>query len=115
MRLIMVLAALAGLASVGFGAFGAHGAADPKAQEWLRTGAQYGLVHSLAVFATAWLGSRWAGILFLAGVVVFGGTLCAMALGAPRWFGAITPLGGLSLMAGWAAVAWAAWRSRPQA
>ena len=109
----MVLAALGGLASVAAGAFGAHGAADPKAQEWLRTGAQYGMIHCLAVFAAAWLGARTAGVLFLAGAAVFAGTLFAMALGAPRILGAVTPLGGLALMAGWAVLAWAAWR-RPQ-
>jgi uncharacterized membrane protein YgdD (TMEM256/DUF423 family) len=112
MRPTMVLAALAGLACVGFGAFAAHGAPDPRAQEWLRTGAQYGMIHSLAVFAAAWLGSRPAATLFLAGVLVFAGTLFAMALGAPRWLGAVTPLGGLSLMAGWGALAWEAWRRR---
>lgn len=114
MRPLLVLAALVGLASVGFGAFAAHGASDPKAQEWLRTGADYGLVHCLAVFAAAFLRARAAGVLFLAGAVVFGGTLFAMAFGAPRWLGAVTPLGGLSFMAGWAALAWAARRAVPQ-
>ena len=114
MRPMLALAALGGLACVAFGAFAAHGAADPKAQDWLRTGAHYGLIHCLAVFAAASVRSRAAGLLFLAGAVVFGGTLFAMALGAPRWLGAVTPLGGLALMAGWAALAWSAWR-RPQA
>ena len=114
MRLWLLLAALGGLASVGFGAFGAHGVADPKAQSWLRTGAEYGLAHCLAVFACAlvWqLGGTRATLaapLFLAGVLLFSGSLYAMALGAPRWFGAITPLGGLGFMAGWAVLAWAA-------
>jgi Uncharacterized small membrane protein len=112
MRAMFVLAALLGLACVGFGAFGAHGVTDPKAQEWLRTGALYGFVHVLAVFATAQFGSRLAPPLFLAGVVVFSGSLFAMGLGAPRILGAITPIGGVSFMAGWAAVAWAAARGQ---
>ncbi|MCR5876336.1 DUF423 domain-containing protein [Phenylobacterium sp. J426] len=106
MRAMLVVAALLGLACVGFGAFGAHGISDPKAQEWLRTGAMYGFVHVLAVYAAERYGSPLAPTLFIAGVVIFSGSLFAMALGAPRWFGAITPIGGLSLMAGWAALAW---------
>lgn len=103
----LALAALLGLACVGFGAFGAHGVADPKAQEWLRTGALYGFVHVLAVFAADRYGARLAPPLYLFGVLVFSGSLFAMALGAPRWLGAITPIGGVSFMAGWAALAWA--------
>lgn len=111
MALWLTLAALGGFACVAAGAFGAHGIADPKAQEWLRTGALYGFVHVLAVFAAAWLGARLAPPFFLVGVVLFSGSLFAMALGAPRWFGAITPIGGLAFLAGWALLAWAAWRS----
>jgi uncharacterized membrane protein YgdD (TMEM256/DUF423 family) len=110
MRPALVAAAVLGLLSVGFGAFGAHGASDPKAAEWLRTGATYGLVHVLAVFAAAQLRARFAAPLFLAGAAIFAGTLWAMALGAPRVLGAVTPLGGLLLMAGWAALALAAAR-----
>lgn len=112
MRVAFVAAALMGLACVAFGAFAAHGIADPKAQEWLRTGALYGFVHVLAVFATERLQSRLAPWLFLSGVVVFSGSLFAMGLGGPRWLGAVTPVGGLAFMAGWAAVAWAASRRR---
>jgi uncharacterized membrane protein YgdD (TMEM256/DUF423 family) len=114
MRLWMVLAALGGLVSVGFGAFGAHGLTDPKLQGWLRTGAEYGLIHCLAVFACAAVSgmggrqARLAAPLFLAGALVFSGSLFAMALGAPRWFGAVTPIGGLAFLAGWAVLAWAA-------
>lgn len=114
MRWALVAAALAGLACVAFGAFAAHGISDPRAQEWLRTGALYGFVHVLAVFATERLGSRLAPAFFLAGVLVFAGSLFAMGLGGPRWLGAVTPLGGLSFMAGWAAIALAAAR-RPKA
>jgi uncharacterized membrane protein YgdD (TMEM256/DUF423 family) len=110
MRTWTTLAALAALACVAFGAFGAHGVADPKAQAWLRTGAEYGMVHALAVFAAAWIGgrARFAAPVFLLGVVIFAGSLFAMGLGGPRWLGAVTPLGGLSFMAGWALLAWGA-------
>jgi uncharacterized membrane protein YgdD (TMEM256/DUF423 family) len=109
-RLALTAASLLGLLCVGFGAFGAHGVSDPKAAEWLRTGATYGFVHVLAVFAAASLRARLAAPLFLAGVVLFAGSLWAMALGGPRLLGAITPMGGLLLMAGWAVLAVAAAR-----
>jgi len=116
-RIWLALAALEGLIAVAAGAFGAHGASDPAAKEWLRTGAQYQMVHALAVFA-AWsvwkTGAVAAAVsawLFLAGALVFGGTLYLMALGAPRWLGAVTPVGGLMLLGGWAVLAWAVFRS----
>ncbi|HEY8572562.1 DUF423 domain-containing protein [Phenylobacterium sp.] len=102
----LVAAALLGLASVAFGAFGAHGVADPKAQEWLRTGAVYGFVHVLAAFAAERFGARWAQGLFVVGAAIFAGTLWAMAMGGPRVLGAVTPVGGLSLMVGWGLMAW---------
>lgn len=113
-RIWMCLAALSGLAAVAAGAFGAHGASDPQARAWLQTGAQYQMVHALAVFACAYLwrlggaGAQFAAWLFLAGGLVFAGTLYLMALGAPRWLGAITPVGGLMLILGWAVLAWTA-------
>ena len=108
------LAAVSGLLAVGFGAFAAHGVQDPKAAEWLRTGALYQMTHALAVFAAlavARAGARRSGLaaaLFLGGTVLFSGSLYALAFGAPRWAGAITPLGGLAFLAGWAVLAWSA-------
>ena len=106
MRSLLPAAALLGLASVAFGAFGAHGVADPKLADWLRTGALYGFVHVLATLAADRFGARLAQGFFLAGVVLFAGSLWAMALGAPRSVGALTPVGGVSLMVGWALLAW---------
>ena len=109
----MMLAAVGGLLSVAIGAFAAHGMKDPKAAELLRTGASYQFMHSMAVFACAifmQLGARrarFAPAFFLPGIVLFSGSLYALALGAPRWVGAITPLGGLSFMLGWAVLIWA--------
>ena len=108
-RIWLTLAAVGGFLSVAFGAFAAHGVTDPRAQDLLRTGALYGFVHGLATYAAA-PRSRLAPPLFLAGVLLFSGSLWAMALGAPRALGAITPLGGLSFMAGWLALAWATLR-----
>lgn len=110
----MTLAAIAGFISVAVGAFAAHGVADPRAQELLRTGSQYAFVHVLATLACATLmqlgaeRARLAPAFFLAGVALFSGSLFALAAGAPRWVGAITPFGGLSFLAGWAVLAWAA-------
>lgn len=110
----LTLAALGGLIAVAFGAFAAHGITEPKAQAWLRTGALYGFMHSLATFACAacmQMGARrarFAPAFFLSGVLLFSGSLYAMALGAPRWLGMVTPVGGLLFMIGWAVLAWAA-------
>jgi uncharacterized membrane protein YgdD (TMEM256/DUF423 family) len=108
------LAALSGLVSVAAGAFAAHGVSDPSAREWLRTGANYEAIHALATLACAALfrgESPRAGAppaLFLAGSVLFCGSLYAMALGAPHWLGVATPLGGLMFLAGWASLIWVA-------
>lgn len=108
------LAAVSGLMAVAAGAFGAHGVSDPQAKAWLQTGAEYQLIHALAVFAcfALWrLGAssaQWAAWLFLAGGLVFAGTLYLMALGGPRILGAVTPVGGVMMIAGWAVLAWSA-------
>lgn len=121
-RTWMTLAAAGGFVSVAVGAFAAHGIADPQAKEWLKTGAQYGFMHTLATFACATFmqvgaqRARLAPKFFLSGVVFFSGSLYAMALGAPRWLGAITPIGGLLFLIGWATLAWAAAEvDKPQA
>jgi len=108
----IVVGALAGLLGVGFGAFGAHGLegrATPEQVEWWATGAHYHLVHALALVLYGLVATRGgrglAGWSFVLGIVLFSGTLYAMALGAPRWLGAITPIGGVALMVGWLAFA----------
>lgn len=111
------LAAVSGLISVAAGAFAAHGVADPAAKEWLRTGATWQAIHALAALAAVTLGgaSRRPAVapaLFLGGTALFSGSLYALALGAPRWLGAITPIGGLIFMAGWAVLAWTAGSKR---
>jgi uncharacterized membrane protein YgdD (TMEM256/DUF423 family) len=111
----MTLAAAGGFVAVAVGAFAAHGMeGDPRAQELLRTGATYGFMHTLATFACAifmQIGARrarFAPAFFLAGVVLFSGSLYALAFGAPHWVGIVTPFGGLSFLAGWTVLVWAA-------
>lgn len=109
-----MLAALSGLTAVAVGAFGAHGVDDPQVRAWLQTGGQYQLPHAAAVFAcfTVWRAgggraARAAAWLFLAGALIFSGSLYALAATGLRAFGAATPVGGVLLMAGWAVLAWA--------
>lgn len=109
MKLLLVLAALSGAMAVGAGAFGAHGASGEVA-EWLKTGGHYQLIHAVAALAALKLEMRGPAWLFVAGGAIFAGTLYLMALGSPRWFGAITPIGGALLIAGWLWMAWSAAR-----
>ena len=104
--MIAVLAAVSAALAIGAGAFGAHGVSDPKAVEWLRTGGTYQLIHAVAAIAIMGV-ARGAAVLLLIGAAIFALTLYAMALGAPRWLGAITPIGGVLMIGGWL---WAAWQ-----
>lgn len=106
MNWIMALAGLSGALAVGAGAFGAHGAGG-EAAEWLKTGGHYQLVHAIAALVALHFEARGPAWLFLAGGAIFGGTLYLMALGCPRWLGAVTPVGGALMIAGWL---WLAWR-----
>lgn len=108
--MIALLAALSAANAIGAAAFGAHAAGSAQAADWLRTGGMYQLVHAVAVLALgAMPGNRRPAILLLAGSALFAATLYAMALGAPRWFGAVTPVGGAMMIVGWL---WVAMRFR---
>lgn len=100
MTRVMPLAALSAALGVAAGAYGAHGAADPQAAQWLSTGSLYQMVHAVAALALAARHPRLSALL-LAGAALFALTLYAMALGAPRWLGAVTPIGGVMMIAGW--------------
>ena len=112
-------ALLAGIA-VAAGAFGAHGLRDRLAPDMLavfETAVRYQMYHALALLAVAWAAVRWpdssavvAGWLFVAGIVVFSGSLYVLALSGVRWLGAITPLGGLCFLGGWSVLVWTVWR-----
>jgi uncharacterized membrane protein YgdD (TMEM256/DUF423 family) len=111
-----VIGAASGLASVAAGAFAAHALRQRLSADMVatfETGARYQMYHALALIAVAWAVSRWnapqlpwAGWLFLAGSVVFSGSLYALAVSGQRWLGAIAPIGGALLLAGWACLAW---------
>lgn len=102
-------AALLGFLGVSLGAFGAHGLegrATPEQLEWWGTATLYHLLHVAALLALDPLAVRGravegAGRAFVAGTAIFSGSLYAMGLGAPRWFGAITPIGGVAFLVGW--------------
>lgn len=110
-RLFFRLGALSAFFSVAAGAFGAHALRERLTPEYLaifETGARYQMYHGLALLAVAWAAARWpgtlpqwAGWLFVAGTVLFSGSLYALALTGVRWLGAITPLGGVAFLAGW--------------
>ncbi len=121
-RLFMVIAALSGALSVALGAFGAHGLEARLSAEFLRTfetGVRYQFYHTLALLAVVVAIGRWpssslpviAGWLFIAGIVVFSGSLYLLVMTGTRWLGAITPIGGVAFIAGWLLLALAAWRS----
>ena len=111
-RFWLLLAGVNGLMAVAAGAFGAHGATDPQVKDWLRTGAQYQLVHAVGGLACfgfmrmAVVPAGWAGCLFGIGGLVFGGSLYLMAFTGMRLLGAVTPIGGLLMILGWMAVIW---------
>jgi uncharacterized membrane protein YgdD (TMEM256/DUF423 family) len=117
-RIFCALGAASALVAVAAGAFGAHGLKARLSPEMLavfETGARYQMYHALALVAAAWAAARWpgaaatwAGGLFVAGTVLFSGSLYALALTGVRWLGAVTPVGGVAFLAGWAALAWAA-------
>jgi uncharacterized membrane protein YgdD (TMEM256/DUF423 family) len=118
-RLFFVIGAVSGALGVAAGAFGAHTLKmrlSPDMLAVFETGVRYHLIHALALLAVAWAGTRWkswavvaAGWLFVAGIVLFSGSLYALSLSGVRALGAITPLGGVAFIVGWLLLAWGAW------
>ena len=104
---VVRLAAVSAAIAITAGAFATHGVAG-KPAEWLRTGGQYQLIHAVAAIVVVQLGTRLAASLLLGGSALFAATLYAMALGGPLWLGAVTPVGGLGMIAGWLVLAWRA-------
>lgn len=110
-RLFLAAAGISGFLAVAAGAFGAHALKDrlsERMMEVFQTGVLYHLVHSVALLGVAIAAARWpvatthaAGWLFVAGIVLFSGSLYALALTGAKGLGAITPLGGLCFLAGW--------------
>jgi uncharacterized membrane protein YgdD (TMEM256/DUF423 family) len=129
-RLVLSLAALLAATAVALGAYSAHGLEDhlksagheaelSQRLAWFSTGVQYHMVHALAlalvglVAGDSWSGGlRLAAILFVVGIVLFSGSLYVMTLAPAAWkkLGAVVPLGGLSFIVAWLALAYGAWR-----
>lgn len=106
-----LVAGLAGAGAVLLGAFGAHalrGVLDPAHRELWHTAVEYHAWHALALVLAAGLGAGRAGrcavAAFALGIVLFSGSLYALALGAPRWTGIVTPFGGVAFVVGWIAL-----------
>jgi uncharacterized membrane protein YgdD (TMEM256/DUF423 family) len=105
------LGAFAAFLAVAAGAFGAHALRArlaPDRLELFELAARYQMYHGLALLAAAWASERFpggasraSGWLFVTGILIFCGSIYGLAFGAPRWFGAITPLGGTSFLVGW--------------
>ncbi len=120
-RVFFVLGSLSGLLGVAAGAFGAHGLRGrltPELLDVYETAVRYQLFHALALLAVAWAVTRWpgslanaAGWLFVAGTLLFSGSLYVLSLTGIRWLGAITPLGGVAFLAGWGCLIWTALRT----
>jgi uncharacterized membrane protein YgdD (TMEM256/DUF423 family) len=115
-KLWITLGSLGAFLAVAAGAFGAHalkGRLSPEGFSAYEVGAQYQMYHSLALLGVGILartsgasrGLCWAGASFLLGMVLFSGSLYALALTGARWIGAVTPVGGLAFLAGWAFLA----------
>ena len=108
---IALLVGVAGASAVLLGAFGAHAlrdVLDAEQRELWHTAVDYHMWHALALLATVGLGSgrgrRVAVVAFALGIVLFSGSLYALALGAPRWTGILTPFGGIAFVVGWMAL-----------
>lgn len=122
-KLFGVTGAVMGFLSVALGAFGAHALrrhfeAFPSLQSTFETATHYQMVHALALLAVMWAAQKWpnqlfnwAGYLFIAGIILFSGSLYILSTTGIRWLGAITPLGGVAFLAGWLCLAIGIWRS----
>jgi uncharacterized membrane protein YgdD (TMEM256/DUF423 family) len=134
---IVLAAAVLGLSAVILGAWGAHGLPDlithvhgnplvtlgngtviDPIERWWESGVRLQMWHALALLALAALrlprGNGAVASCWIAGTLIFAGTLYAMTLGGPRWLGAVTPLGGVLLILGWAILGVVAWRQHRQ-
>ena len=115
------LGAVFAFLAVAAGAFGAHALRARLAPDRLNLfelAARYQMYHALALIAAAWAADKFqssaannSGWLFLVGILIFCGSIYGLAFGAPRWFGAITPIGGVCFLVGWLLLAIAALRS----
>lgn len=121
MKTQLILGALVAGLGVGIGAFGAHGLREMLAQrgyaDTFETAVRYQMYHALAILLLPALQGfvaqshlRLVAILFLIGVVIFSGSLYVLTLSGVRWLGAVTPIGGLCFLAGWAWLGYGLWK-----
>lgn len=121
-RLIFTVGCISALVAVAAGAFGAHSLRarlSPDLLAVFETGARYQMYHAFALLAAALAAVRWPGAAihvaawcFIAGTILFSGSLYVLVLSGQRWLGAITPIGGLAFLAGWIALAYGAASAR---
>ena len=119
-RFFFAAGSISAFLAVALGAFAAHGLKgklEPEMFAVFEVGARYHMYHALALLAVAWASSRWpgtavtaAGWLFIAGTIVFSGTLYLLSVTGLRWLGMITPIGGLAFLVGWLLLLWGVWR-----
>ncbi len=119
-KLFLILAAINGFLAVSIGAFAAHALKSRLSADMLatfQTAVQYQMYHALALFGVGLLGLHYSssalrssGYLFLVGIVLFSGSLYTLSLSGIRWFGAITPFGGVAFLLGWALLAWSVYK-----
>ncbi len=121
-KIFAVIGALWAMTAVVFGAFGAHALRnrlDPTMLETVETGVRYQMYHALGLFAVAWATTQYtsaalraSGWLMFTGSVIFSGSLYVLAISGTRWWGVVTPIGGIAMILGWALLAWGVMRSR---
>ena len=120
-RIFFITASLFAFLGVALGAFAAHMLKDKLAPDLFNifeVGVRYHLYHAIGIFIVAWGVTQFpevsiapAGWLFLAGIIIFSGSLYLLSINGMRWLGAITPIGGVCFLAGWAWLAWGVWKS----
>jgi uncharacterized membrane protein YgdD (TMEM256/DUF423 family) len=115
-RFFFSAGAIAAFIAVALGAFGAHSLRSKLTPEMLNifeVGVRYQMYHAVGLMAVAWALVRWpdtnlngAGWSFIVGIIIFSGSLYLLSTTGIRWLGAITPIGGLAFLAGWAILIW---------
>ena len=120
-KMFGMLGSISALIGVALGAFAAHALKDklpPDLFNIFDVGVRYQMYHALGLFVVAWLCAQFpataistTGWLFVAGTVIFSGSLYVLSLTGLRWLGIVTPVGGLCFLAGWGWLAWCLWRS----